>query len=322
MPSSPQNPTLADRLLTGEHEAVALVLYEECTRLMHLELRRRRAGWRPCFLGFDGNRWTPETEHELVAELMCDVLEKLPVLRQSAQEGTFGVPYLVKMIRHFLEDRRRDLDPVSTAGFRKLRDSIQKQIDHGVLRQEQPDQRIGKRCRLEIPAVAIGRVAESVDIRIALRSYPDVARLHQQFAGRGCRETQELESLWPYLASCRIRSFVLGDLLAALLPDQTRLSELPDDEAAPQETDQTDVSGQALQAIDSANLTAGKQALLREMVIRAAAITEAGENPNWSEIARAMGLDRRRVQEHRELLRQTLGQVDANFFSNDSGQPS
>ena len=312
----PEMSSLVRCVLSDDVEKAAYAVYEACRDGLELELRSRkgRMHWLPCHLGFDGRFWDPSSRQELLHELVAHALEKMPVLRRAASDGQLGRGYFVQMIRAFLVDRQRRLDPVRTTGYRRLVHSVKLQIEAGVLCAHPPGGALSKRTELRFCGPSLGMSADAAQLSCAIDSFSHASRLLQQFTKLGHKQTRELAQLWPHLRSCQIHSFLLGDLLDALVP--RRSGEVPLDPDVPVASASSEGFrfDAAIGAIRAKALPASTEALLLEAIKRAYdSVCQTGA-VNWSSVAESMGLDRRRVHELKQRLAQVLASAVPEMF--------
>lgn len=284
-----------------------MALYEACDGVLRQELNRRKSGWRPQFLGLDGQHWTEENRQELLAIVLERALDKIPVLVTRANQGVATDGYVAQLVRNVLQDRRRAHDPHGSSGFRRLRASIKKQIAAGAVIPTQPDRKLGKGSMLLLTQAKLGLVADETTLRRAIASFPARQKLLRQFTKSGYRETRELEGLWPHLASCGLHSFAVGDMLAALRPSTVEVLGMQLEDTPARRDDPGNLLLEAARrCIDQAPIPEKRRALLHALLRHSQDHLDENGRINWAEAGRSMGLDRRRVNDHVKELRDLL----------------
>jgi len=294
----------------GDSQAAAAALYPVAARVIG-GARRERGIRAPRYVGLLGRRWDADTELDLAHEFFCHVLEHEAELRARAREGTLGESYLGRMAGNFLVDRQRAVDPVASAGFRRVRGSIRRQIEEGALRRLDAGDGLDKHTRLELPRVRIGSAADVHALRGAFDCYPEREALRKQFTRRGHKETRPLHGLWAHLADQHVRSFLFGDLMDVLL-EKPAGGDV--DVALIERSDraESDPFATARERIHASNRSASRKALLLEFLDRLQdPLARSGSSEGWefqaAEVGRSMGLVRQRAHDLLRDLRAILG---------------
>ena len=251
--------------------------------------------------------------------------KRLTRLRQYAQHQPSIAGPVRTAVRNFLNEQEKEKDPVGHAVFKNIQAAVVEALGVGKMRVV--DGKPGDVTNGTVVASASGKgctKAPSMDLRVAINGWADVASLCGEMAkrsGRGLRAAAEVLSR---LSKARLNSWRVGDLVDALkqaLPQREEgtfpelVSTVPGREPPPtRPVEDEDVVGLKSDRTRATIEGLRCQRKVKDRLVRLWDFMidwyrKNGSFPEQAEAAKTLGLPRQRVSEDYARLRPLLVEI-------------
>lgn len=301
-------------------------------RILRKEMRRRGVWDRgPSNWGYAGRSWR---EKKTFDDLLCDCFasvfdgekgKRLTWLRQHAQHQPSIAGPVRTAVRNFLNEQEKEKDPVGHAVFKNIQAAVVEALGVGKMRVV--DGKPGDVTNGTVVASASGKgctKAPSMDLRVAINGWADVASLCGEMAKRSGRGLRAAAVVLSRLSGARLNSWQVGDLVDAVKQALPRredgafpevASTVPGREPPPTRP----VEDEEVVGLKSERTRAAieglpcrrkvKDRLLRLWTLMTNWYRECGSFPEQADVAEALDLPRQRVSEDYARLRPLLVEI-------------